>query len=121
MIVRSEQMTILGEKYFATRFRALIYDTFPEANAIPPGSMDRVIIQQAHRAASYGLTSERPVGIYVLTAWLLGCDFDQQFPELGATLNQYDVGEIEKSHCLERFAVETLRAGCAIPGDRSHV
>ena len=71
---------------FRRRIRDLLRRHFPETREIPARQTDAAISRQIKEGRTYGLWTERQLAIYVLTAFLLGEDFDVKFPAANAVL-----------------------------------
>lgn len=71
---------------FRRRMRDLLRRHFPETREVPARQVDAAISRQTKEGRSYHLVTERQLGIYVLTAFLLGEDFDTKFPAAKAVL-----------------------------------
>ncbi|KHD11469.1 hypothetical protein PN36_29115 [Candidatus Thiomargarita nelsonii] len=61
------------------------------------------IHEQVSKARSYGLETERQIANYVTTAWLLGQQFDTEFPAAQEMLNSSNYSHDEKSLWLEQW------------------
>lgn len=55
---------------------------------------------QAGRAEAYGLVTERQAAAYVTCAWLLGPDFDAEFPAAREMLGSHEHSPDEKAEWL---------------------
>jgi hypothetical protein len=64
--------------------------------------------EQHKRANAYGLTSELEVARYVITAWLLGADFNERFPAMKEVLETQALSPAQKGDALERIASTLL-------------
>jgi len=109
-VLKPEQLTVLGERSFAQRFREVLVEAYPaRAGRIPPSELEAQILKQARNAEEYGLLSEQPVATFVMTAWLLGPDFDEKIPAVQEQLSSNRLTENEKAEWLERFSVLLLQ------------
>ena len=69
---------------------------------------------QVANARRYGMRSELDLARYVITAWLLGLDFDTRFPAMAQVLAADRLGPSQKAEALERICttlLETLKPG----------
>jgi hypothetical protein len=66
------------------------------------------IRQQIERAQAYGLFTELEVARYLITAWLLGPDFDRRFPAMQELLETVALTPAAKAEALERVTVTLL-------------
>ena len=81
--IRKEQMANLSGRrteQFVERIADFLHEEYPETEDIPHEEFLATIHRQTNRADSYGLTTEQQVATYVTCAWLLGLDFDSEFP-----------------------------------------
>lgn len=81
--IRQEQMANLAgrrSQQFEESIARFLEQKFPEAKAIPHEEFIATIHRQTNRADAYGLATEQQVATYVTCAWLLGLDFDSEFP-----------------------------------------
>jgi len=95
---------------FVDRFRALLHERFEQAKDVPRDELDAAIAHQLSKAEYYGLTSEQSAATFVMSAWLLGPDFDTEFPALNERLTNQRLSEHEKAKWLEVFTVGLLDA-----------
>ena len=69
---------------------------------------------QVAKARRHGLSSELDLARYVITAWLLGPDFDTRFPAMAEVLASKRLGPSQKAEALERISttlLDTLKPG----------
>jgi hypothetical protein len=111
LAISNSQFTKMGEASFIERMKEVLLETVPAAvRAIPPAELDAEILRQVHRADTYGLRSEASAAIYVVTAWMLGLDFNTRFEDVHATLGSRWLTQAQKSEWLQSFTVELLKA-----------
>jgi len=88
--IRKEQMDAfsspMGEQ-FEDALVAFLREEFLDARAESPATLEPGVREQIERARSYGLQSGAHIATYVVTAWLLGQEFDTKFPAARDTLN----------------------------------
>ena len=102
----AEQMEALAMGAFLSRVVTLLVDADPSARDVlsdPDGH--RILYRQYQRALSYGLTSELDLGRYIITAWLLGTDFDTRFPAMSQILNSPELTSGEKAQAIEDISI----------------
>ncbi len=112
MKIRKEQMDSFEQAEltkFAARIADFLQSEFPEAKEIPVKELRTVVYEQVTRARTYGLETEQQIANYVTTAWLLGQEFDTEFPAAQETLKSDKYSADDKSYWLvlwtkERFA-----------------
>lgn len=66
------------------------------------------IQMQCARAALYGFVSELDVARYVISAWILGADFDERFAAAREILVSQNLTPTQKSEALELLANAVL-------------
>ncbi|WP_428034723.1 hypothetical protein [Amphritea sp.] len=93
----------LSEASYLHRMRKYLYDSFPEARDVPVDDMETAITALTNRAAIYNLTQETDVAAFIVTAWLMGLDFDQKFTVVGNVLANFDLPSYEKTEFLWEF------------------
>lgn len=75
-----QQMDRMATESFLERMIGAIAESDPTADAELRGpDGNRILHEQYEKAHSYGLTTELELGQYIVTAWLLGTDFDTRF------------------------------------------
>lgn len=104
------QVESIGERSFVERVREVLLEQYPaEADVLNGPGFAPTVVQLARRAASYGLEDQQTACSFVITSWVLGLDFDEQFPELRTLLHRDDLVPAQKSIALETFTLEMLR------------
>jgi hypothetical protein len=81
--IRKEHMDAQSQAVregFEDRLVEFLCSEFPEAQREPPAELRAVVHEQAEKAVGYGIETEQHVAIYLTTAWLLGRNFDTEFP-----------------------------------------
>ncbi len=99
---------------FEKRMMALLNDRFPESKKIPRDELLEEIHNQIEKARSYNFRMEPQVADYIIASWLLGPEFDNEFPAAKAMLNDSNYTAIEKSDWLKEWThamFETLEKG----------
>jgi hypothetical protein len=103
MIIRNDQiavMTVLPIASFLRRAVEFLYEHFPESLDGDSDQMSEAVGYLIEKADSYKLVTEQEVMTYITTAWLLGTDFDTEFPAARETLNSEDFSPEEKADWL---------------------
>jgi hypothetical protein len=114
--IRKEQIAALNTgqaENFDRRMAAFLQEQFEEAAEEPVEELLPVIEAQTEKANRYGLTTEQDVASYVITAYLLGLDFDTEFPAAQEVLTAQVPAE-NKAVFLEEWTkemLETLEGG----------
>jgi hypothetical protein len=108
MQITNEQRVALGYAPFVERFRVLLLECFPQASvSLDHKEFGSIAVEQAKVARSYGLRSESAVATFLLSAWLLGVDFDRRIPAIHEQLTSA-LHESDKAEWLEAFVVALL-------------
>lgn len=113
--ITQEQMDKMAEWSFLERIIDAIAESDPGAEAellAPEGR--RVLNEQYNKAHTYGLSTELELGQYILTAWLLGTDFDTKFPAMQQILTYPTMVPSQRAEAIEQTTVmllEMLQAG----------
>jgi hypothetical protein len=105
--IREDQMDALAEsqaELFDERLARFLRGQFPEAADEPPEELRAAVREQVMKAEGYGLTTERQAAVYVTCAWLLGLDFDADFPAALDMLASEEYPPEDKADWLERWA-----------------
>ena len=84
------------------RVATFLRDTFPDAEDVAWGKLVRTVGEQVRRAMQYGFSAEQDVATYVITAWLLGENFDTEFPAAVQILSSTD-GAAARAASLEEW------------------
>lgn len=106
----SEQPLRVNLKELALKVLATLQEKFPEARLIPEDSLIPAIHAQIIHAYIYKLETEQQFSDYVVTAWLLGQDFDTEFPVVKEIMDSSDLTPAIKSKWLSRWTEETVLA-----------
>jgi hypothetical protein len=109
-VISKSRFAQMGEASFVERVRGVLLEAFPEqVDAIPAAELNAEILRQARRAEAYGLKSEASAATFVITAWMLGLDFDTRFADVHRTLNSTWLTQDQKSSWLESSSVKLLQ------------
>jgi hypothetical protein len=68
------------EERFADRTVNFLQTQFPDARAESRGILRSIVVDQVARARTHGFETELELVTYVMTAWLVGAEFDEEFP-----------------------------------------
>ena len=80
MRVRDRHLALIGNRHLENQIREILLTHFPDAAAVPDAEMARSIRRQISQAERYGFITHQDIATYVISAWLLGEDFDTSFP-----------------------------------------
>ena len=106
---QSAQFDELARRRFESRLTRLIIEASPSAEGqIDTREGQQVLREQCQRAARYGLSAEIDVARYVVTAWLLGADFDERFPAMAEILNSPRLQPAQMADAIERVCTAVL-------------
>jgi hypothetical protein len=99
-----------SEERFADRTVNFLQAQFPDARDEHRSTLRSIVIDQVARARGYGFTTEIELVTYVITAWLLGAKFDEDFPAVRETLASEEMAAGDKAAWLADFTERLLRA-----------
>lgn len=105
VLIRNEQMDAFrraSDRVYEMRLLRFLKHQFPDAAQAPDGPLLSEIREQIANARAYGIVTERQIATYITSAWLLGGDFDGEFPAAQTMLNSEASGKA-KSEWLEQF------------------
>jgi hypothetical protein len=108
VLIRKEQMNAFQQatdSIYEMRLFHFLQNQFPDAAREAEVSLVEGIKAQIAKARGYGLLTERQIAVYITSAWLMGGDFDQEFPAAREMLRS-NVTPDDKSDWLERFTEE---------------
>ena len=108
MVIRKEQMDAFqraAERSYEMRLVHFLQSQFPDAAHEDEASLLEGIRGQIAKARGYGLLTEQQIAAYITSAWLLGGDFDLEFPAAKQMLRS-NVTPDDKSDWLEQFTEE---------------
>jgi hypothetical protein len=111
VIIRKQQLTFLNEHQAAIyelRLSRFLREQFLDAAEEDPAELRREVAGQIHKGRTYGCEDEQDVAAYVITAWLLGTDFDTRFPAAHDVLTSSLSGKM-KARFLEQWTKEMLQ------------
>lgn len=106
LTIRKNQMgtmAVPGITLFLERAVNFLYENFPESLDEDPEELTEAVGGQLEKADSYGLVTEQQAMTYITSAWLLGPDFDTEFPAAQETLISKDFSPDEKSEWLAEW------------------
>ena len=113
LTIRKDQMAALATpsiSVFLERAVSFLYENFPESLDEDPGELTEAAGGQLERAESYGLVTEQQAMTYITSAWLLGPEFDKEFPAAKETLVSEDFSPDEKKVWLSDWTEKIFAA-----------
>ncbi|QHT71201.1 hypothetical protein GXP67_33390 [Rhodocytophaga rosea] len=100
----------MNESYpFEERLVSYLYETFPDAQDIPNEQMLSTVLNLLEKASHYGFEAEDDQAVYIVTAYLLGVDFDNEFPAAAHILTDPAFSAAEKAEQLQTWTQELLK------------
>lgn len=91
---------------FGLRIADFLQSQFPDAEEVSQEELLPVIQKQIKNAQVYGLRTEQQIVIYVVTSWLLGEQFDTEFPAAQEMLKSSEYSPADKSEWLVQWTEE---------------
>ena len=89
---------------------ALVHETFPKSKAEPAAELYKGVRGVMQKAVIYGIDNPEDLATYVITAYILGGDFDEEVPEAGAFLRNPRYTSHQKAAQLESWAQQAVEA-----------
>ena len=91
----SENFVKRSQKDFERRMVSFMKEEFDDTVKDSDRDLGEAVHNLTEKAFSYGLTSERSVGIFIITAWYFGLNFDVAYnkPKEILESNKYDESE----------------------------
>lgn len=112
MVVRVDQisaMSCVPGAEFVKQIASLLRDYFDDAANEDSEALLAVSQRQVQKAAGYGLDSQGAAASYVITAWIMGEDFDAEF-EAASTQLQSAESQEHKAFWLGEWTEQYLAA-----------
>ena len=108
--ISAERLNEVARKRFEERLIKLILQHEPVgAQDIDTAEGRGEVRRQCQRAKGYGLASESDLARYVVTAWLMGPDFDRDQGAMREVLTSNSLTPTQKADGIGRIAVAVLR------------
>ena len=105
----ADQFDHLGAQSFVDRMAAIIVEADPSAaDEVRSDSFAKTVLAQVDKAKRYGLQNARHAATFVLSAWLLGLDFDEHLPAIQAALSNPGYTAHQKATFLEAFTTNLM-------------
>lgn len=104
-----EQIADVSERRFERRLVNAIARADPtalEGLDTPQGMV--MLRQQCAKARAVGMSAEIDIARYVVTAWLMGPDFDTRFPAMTEVLSAARLTGSQKADGIERICTAVL-------------
>lgn len=97
-----DQVVKLSERRFERRLIKILEASDPSARALGDPPALETLRKQCAKARAYGMNAELDVARYVITAWLLGPDFDTCFAAMAEILGAAQLSPTQKADAIER-------------------
>jgi hypothetical protein len=110
MQIHADQVVLFGESASIDKVTTLLIESDPKASKVlasPEGK--KILRQQFEKAQGYGLTSELDIGRYLITAWLMGLDFDTRLPAMQEILSAPNGTSEQKADAIEKVSVALFK------------
>ncbi|MEA3642482.1 MAG: hypothetical protein VBE63_21425 [Lamprobacter sp.] len=104
-----QQLQAHQEASFLDRLVDFLHEQFPETADEPQETFRQALTELIERSESWGLAAEDEIARYCVTAWLLGVDFDQEFPVAADILGDRVTKPQQRSVQLLDWATELFR------------
>lgn len=113
MQISKEQMDSFSKEAmgeFEEKIADLLQSEFPDAQKMPLEELKPAIHEQVYNAQSYNLETEQQIANYVTTAWLLGQQFDTEFPAAKEILTSSDYTPDDKTKWMVQWTKDMFEA-----------
>lgn len=109
LVIDKTRFEALAEARFEDRLERLLieHDTSARGQIDTPEGRAELRAQCAN-ARRYGLYTEFDIARYVVTAWLMGVDFDRRFPAMTAILTDASLSPTQKADMIEQLTSSVL-------------
>ncbi len=84
---------------------------FPESVEIPDEELIKTLQSLLEKASGYGFEEENDFAVYIITAYLLGVDFDTEFAAVSEILSEAGVAASDKAKNLQKWTQQLLYSG----------
>jgi hypothetical protein len=99
----------MARERFLERICTMLGESYPAARATLAGADARAQLRkQYERAHRYGFTTELDLGRYLITAWILGADFDTRYPAIAEILALNNQTSAQKSEAIEQVTTTLM-------------
>jgi hypothetical protein len=109
--IREEQLESFnqhGTHDYELRLAKFLQDRFADAAQEPTDKLHPHVAEQIEKAREYCLLSEQQVAVYVISAWLLGRDFDTEMLAVREVLTAPIPGDA-KTHFLRQLTIQIFK------------
>lgn len=98
LTLTSDQLNAIAEARFKQRLSDLLLESLPDSRGVidtPQGQ--KTLTEQCSKARSYGMRAELDIANYIITAWMLGIDFDSRFTAIKEILAKPELTASQKT------------------------
>jgi len=111
--IRKEQLQIFHEKSvenFSDRTYDFLCEEFEDIGKENKSEVIDTIKQLIEKGNSYQLITEQQLIIFIITAWLLGKNFDTDFPKANEILSSSNYSPSDKVEWLSKWTESLFKA-----------
>jgi hypothetical protein len=104
--ISNEQFFELGgqrKKEFAMQLIGVLREDHEEARQLEDERFFDAVAGQIDKALGYGIFHEKNIAVYVVTAFLLGASFDEEFPAVQEFLPDESLDEDTRANALQQW------------------
>ncbi|MBL8484763.1 MAG: hypothetical protein JNJ60_21390 [Rhodocyclaceae bacterium] len=104
-----QQLEALAQERFLDRVVGVLERAYPDSSEDLHSSATRAALRDLYeKSQRYGFSSELDIARYLITAWLLGVDFDTRFPAMAQILAAPSMTASQKADAIERVTTTLL-------------
>lgn len=100
----------LSTPQFRQQLIQLLHESFPDSRLVPAGQMNQSLTNVLQKAQGYGLDNQADLASYVITAYVLGENFDTEVPEAAQVLQNSRYSSHQKAAQLENWTKQVMNA-----------
>lgn len=109
LVLGTNQFAQLSERRFEDRLAQVLAKDDSGAKSLLATSEGMAMMrEQCAKARSFKMTAELDIARYVITAWLLGPDFDTRFGAMTEILNTDRLTPAQKAEAVERVCTTVM-------------
>lgn len=107
--ISEAQMESMARERFLDRVTAILADSYPESRGGLAGGDTREVMRAMYaKAHGYGFSVELDLARYIITAWILGTDFDTRYPAVAELLALQTLSPAQKSEAMEQMTTTLM-------------
>ena len=109
LTINEAQLSNIADSLFEQKFVRFLHEQAPDSiGAIETPEGRAILRDQIASARRYGFNSEADLSTYILTAWLMGPDFNVRFPAMTEVLESKSLSPSEKAEALSQISTMVL-------------